>query len=165
MPALFILGRFHSTSQFPKIEPLNHLPRGQLASPCCKLLWKPCPCCGPHHRVFTPPLASCLHSESNLQLLFTLVRNAPEESVRCNCIIALGDLAFRFPNLVEPWTEHVYARLRDESVLVRKNTVMVLTHLILNDMMKVRFDSWSGGPALDGTFSKLLRFLFPSSSP
>lgn len=29
-------------------------------------------------------------------------------------------------------------RLRDECMLVRKNTMMVLTHLILNDMIKVR---------------------------
>jgi hypothetical protein len=29
-------------------------------------------------------------------------------------------------------------RLRDESTLVRKNTVLVLTHLILNDMIKVK---------------------------
>lgn len=32
----------------------------------------------------------------------------------------------------------VDVRLRDESMLVRKNTIMVLTHLILNDMIKIR---------------------------
>lgn len=30
------------------------------------------------------------------------------------------------------------SRLRDDSVLVRKNTLLVLTHLILNDMVKVK---------------------------
>ena len=79
-----------------------------------------------------------LYSESNLKLLFTVVENAPSESVRSNCTIALGDLAVRFPNLLEPWTEHMYARLRDPSVSVRKNAVLVLSHLILNDMMKVK---------------------------
>ncbi|KAK6149081.1 hypothetical protein DH2020_016606 [Rehmannia glutinosa] len=74
--------------------------------------------------------------ESNLQLLFTVVENAPSETVRSNCTIALGDLAVRFPNLLEPWTENMYARLRDQSVSVRKNAVLVLSHLILNDMMK-----------------------------
>ncbi|KAG8372081.1 hypothetical protein BUALT_Bualt12G0029400 [Buddleja alternifolia] len=76
--------------------------------------------------------------ESNLQLLFTVVENAPSEIVRSNCTIALGDLAVRFPNLLEPWTENMYARLRDQSVSVRKNAVLVLSHLILNDMMKVK---------------------------
>ncbi|KAL0383464.1 UNVERIFIED_CONTAM: Condensin complex subunit [Sesamum calycinum] len=76
--------------------------------------------------------------ESNLQLLFTVVENAPSETVRSNCTIALGDLAVRFPNLLEPWTENMYARLRDQSLSVRKNAVLVLSHLILNDMMKVK---------------------------
>ncbi|ESQ44369.1 hypothetical protein EUTSA_v10005748mg [Eutrema salsugineum] len=76
--------------------------------------------------------------ESNLQLLFTVVENAPSEVVRSNCTLSLGDLAVRFPNLMEPWTENMYARLRDASVSVRKNAVLVLSHLILNDMMKVK---------------------------
>ncbi|XAR69601.1 hypothetical protein NMG60_11001254 [Bertholletia excelsa] len=75
---------------------------------------------------------------ANLQLLFTVVESSPSETVRSNCTIALGDLAVRFPNLLEPWTENVYARLRDASVSVRKNAVLVLSHLILNDMMKVK---------------------------
>lgn len=82
-------------------------------------------------------LSFSLLSESNLQLLFTVVENAPSETVRSNCTIALGDLAVRFPNLLEPWTENMYARLRDQSASVRKNAVLVLSHLILNDMMKV----------------------------
>ncbi|VFQ71707.1 unnamed protein product [Cuscuta campestris] len=76
--------------------------------------------------------------DENLQLLFTVVENAPSETVRLNCTVALGDLAVRFPNLLEPWTEHMYARLRDPSISVRKNAVLVLSHLILNDMMKVK---------------------------
>ncbi|MFS7943327.1 putative armadillo-like helical, condensin complex subunit 1 [Helianthus anomalus] len=76
--------------------------------------------------------------EANLQLLFTVVESAPSETVRSNCTIALGDLAVRFPNLLEPWTENMYSRLHDPSLSVRKNAVLVLSHLILNDMMKVK---------------------------
>ncbi|XP_071720680.1 condensin-1 complex subunit CAP-D2 [Rutidosis leptorrhynchoides] len=76
--------------------------------------------------------------EANLQILFTVVESAPSETVRSNCTIALGDLAVRFPNLLEPWTENMYSRLHDPSVSVRKNAVLVLSHLILNDMMKVK---------------------------
>ena len=81
-------------------------------------------------------------SEANLQILFTVVESASSETVRSNCTIALGDLAVRFPNLVEPWTEHMYARLRDSSVCVRKNAILVLSHLILNEMMKVRMNNY-----------------------
>ncbi|KAH9319750.1 hypothetical protein KI387_021519, partial [Taxus chinensis] len=76
--------------------------------------------------------------DANLQLLFTVANNAVPDSVRSNCTIALGDLAVRFPNHMEPWTEHMYARLHDQSIPVRKNAVLVLSHLILNDMMKVK---------------------------
>merc|ERR1711997_1137564 len=76
--------------------------------------------------------------ENNLQLLFTLLERSPEAIIRANGIIAAGDLSFRFPNTVEPWTPRMYACLRDESSFVRSNTLTVLTHLILNDMIKVK---------------------------
>ena len=77
-----------------------------------------------------------------LPVLFTILRQSPSSTLRSNCIIAVGDLAFRYPNLLEPWTEHIYAPLRDKSggdaIVVRRSCVMVLSHLILNDMMKVK---------------------------
>ncbi|CAL1534663.1 unnamed protein product [Lymnaea stagnalis] len=83
-------------------------------------------------------IVSSQFCESQLQLLFTLLEKSPSPVIRSNLIIALGDLTFRFPNLVEPWTSHLYARLRDDSSHVRKTTLQVLTHLILNDMVKVK---------------------------
>ena len=47
-------------------------------------------------------------AEQNLQLLFTLMQDAPESAIRANCVLAMGDLAFRFANLLEPWTSHMY---------------------------------------------------------
>jgi condensin complex subunit 1 len=78
--------------------------------------------------------------EKHLPLLFTALANAPPEdtTMRANTVIALGDLAFRFPNEVEPYTPRLYACLRDASITVRRHTLMVLTHLILNDMVKVK---------------------------
>ncbi|XP_072035794.1 LOW QUALITY PROTEIN: condensin complex subunit 1-like [Amphiura filiformis] len=83
-------------------------------------------------------LVSSKFCEAHLQLLFTILEKAPEPTIRANTIIAVGDLTFHFPNLIEPWTPNLYARLRDESAQVRKNTLMALTHLILNDMVKVK---------------------------
>lgn len=83
-------------------------------------------------------LVSSEFCEEQLQLLFTVLERSAEPVIRANMIIAAGDLSFRFPNTLEPWTPRMYACLRDESALVRSNTVTVLTHLILNDMIKVK---------------------------
>jgi condensin complex subunit 1 len=48
--------------------------------------------------------------EQQLQLMFTILEKSPSEIIRANSIIALGDLTFRFPNLIEPWTPHLYGR-------------------------------------------------------
>lgn len=78
--------------------------------------------------------------EKHLPLLFTALANAPSKdtTLRANTVVALGDLAFRFPNEIEPYTPRLYACLRDQSTKVRRHTLMVLTHLILNDMIKVK---------------------------
>jgi condensin complex subunit 1 len=78
--------------------------------------------------------------EKHLPLVFSALSKAPKEdtTMRANTAVALGDLAFRFPNEVEPYTPHLYACLRDSSTKVRRHTLMVLTHLILNDMVKVK---------------------------
>ncbi|XP_073540987.1 condensin complex subunit 1 [Phyllobates terribilis] len=76
--------------------------------------------------------------DSHLRLLFTLLEKSPLPGVRSNIMIALGDLSIRFPNLIEPWTPHLYARLRDESRDVRRTSAIVMTHLILKDMVKVK---------------------------
>ncbi|NXR98397.1 CND1 protein, partial [Oxylabes madagascariensis] len=76
--------------------------------------------------------------DSHLRLLFTMMEKSTLPGVRSNLIIAAGDLAIRFPNLVEPWTSHLYARLRDPCPSVRKTAGLVMTHLILKDMVKVK---------------------------
>ena len=76
--------------------------------------------------------------DSHLRLLFTMMEKSPLPVVRSNLIIAAGDLAIRFPNQVEPWTTHLYARLRDPCQSVRQTAGVVMTHLILKDMVKVK---------------------------
>uniref|UniRef100_A0A8C0EG81 Condensin complex subunit 1 n=1 Tax=Bubo bubo TaxID=30461 RepID=A0A8C0EG81_BUBBB len=76
--------------------------------------------------------------DSHLRLLFTMMEKSSLPAVRSNLIIAAGDLAIRFPNLVEPWASHLYARLRDPCPSVRQTAGLVMTHLILKDMVKVK---------------------------
>ena len=76
--------------------------------------------------------------EKYLPLLFTALDKEVCPKARTTVLIGLGDLAFRFPNALEPWTSHLYSRLNDRHTGVRYNTLTVLTHLILNDMIKVK---------------------------
>ncbi|XP_040450627.1 condensin complex subunit 1 [Falco naumanni] len=75
---------------------------------------------------------------SHLRLLLTMMEKSTLPGVRSNLIIAAGDLAIRFPNVVEPWTSHLCARLRDPCPSVRHTAGLVMTHLILEDMIKVK---------------------------
>lgn len=53
-------------------------------------------------------------------------------------MIALGDVAVSFSNVVDENSNELYKGLSDEDLVVKKNTLMVLTHLILNGMIKVK---------------------------
>ncbi len=76
--------------------------------------------------------------KANLQLLFSVLEHSEDDTIRSNIMIALGDLSFRFPNLIEAWNPSIYARLQDKSPHVRKTTIMVLSHLILNGVIKIK---------------------------
>ncbi|XP_069346603.1 condensin complex subunit 1 [Eulemur rufifrons] len=83
-------------------------------------------------------MISATFCDSQLRLLFTMLEKSSLPTVRSNLMVATGDLAIRFPNLVDPWTPHLYARLRDPAQQVRKTAGLVMTHLILKDMVKVK---------------------------
>ncbi|XP_034466907.1 condensin complex subunit 1 isoform X2 [Hippoglossus hippoglossus] len=76
--------------------------------------------------------------EENIRLIFTVLERSTLPVVRANAIIALGDLTVRFPNILEPWTQNLYARLSDEVPSVRQTAVTVLTQLVLKDVLKVK---------------------------
>jgi condensin complex subunit 1 len=71
-------------------------------------------------------------------LFSTLSRPNMDAIIKNNIIISMGDLLHRFPNLVEPHSRFLYQNLHDQNPNVRKTTMIVLTHLILNDMIKVK---------------------------
>ncbi|RIB02109.1 non-SMC mitotic condensation complex subunit 1-domain-containing protein [Gigaspora rosea] len=76
--------------------------------------------------------------ENNLQLLFTILERSNEPTIRSNIIISLGDITVCFNNIIDENINYLYKRLADSDNLVKKNTLMVLTHLILNRMIKVK---------------------------
>ena len=49
-------------------------------------------------------------------MLFTILVRSDDEEIRSNLIICIGDLCYRFPNMLEQWTSRIYQVLRDEVI-------------------------------------------------
>ncbi|CBQ72922.1 related to YCS4-subunit of condensin protein complex [Sporisorium reilianum SRZ2] len=76
--------------------------------------------------------------EANLALLLHILTSSKDAVIRSNVVIALGDIAVCFGSLVDENSDRLYAGLGDPDLSVKKHTLMVLTHLILNGMIKVK---------------------------
>lgn len=76
--------------------------------------------------------------EGNLMLLFKIMETSRNPVIKSNIVIALGDVAICFNNMIDENSNRLYDGLTDQNLTVKKNTLMVLTHLILNGMIKVK---------------------------
>ncbi|PFH48881.1 hypothetical protein AMATHDRAFT_64397 [Amanita thiersii Skay4041] len=72
------------------------------------------------------------------RLLFKILETSKDPNIRSNIVIALGDVAVSFSNIIDENSNELYKGLSDKNLVVKKNTLMVLTHLILNGMIKVK---------------------------
>ena len=55
-------------------------------------------------------MVSSRFCEDHIQLLVTVLEKSTEPVTRSNLTVALGDLSYRFPNIIVPWTSHIYGR-------------------------------------------------------
>ncbi|KAI9508585.1 non-SMC mitotic condensation complex subunit 1-domain-containing protein [Russula earlei] len=76
--------------------------------------------------------------DANHHLLFRILETSRDANIRSNIAIALGDVAVSFSTIVDENSDELYKGLSDHDLVVKKNTLMVLTHLILNGMIKVK---------------------------
>lgn len=76
--------------------------------------------------------------EARLPLLFAVMDRSRDPTMRSNLVIGMGDLAICFNSVIDEDIGQLYNRLRDDDFFVKKNTLMVLTFLILNGMIKVK---------------------------
>ncbi|KAH9963997.1 non-SMC mitotic condensation complex subunit 1-domain-containing protein [Lactifluus volemus] len=76
--------------------------------------------------------------DANHHLLFRILETSRDPNIRSNIAIALGDVAVSFSTIVDENSDELYRGLSDKDLVVKKNTLMVLTHLILNGMIKVK---------------------------
>ncbi|KAG2732541.1 hypothetical protein G9P44_004958 [Scheffersomyces stipitis] len=81
---------------------------------------------------------SSVYCEENLPLLITIMEKSDDPITRCNCVLALGDMAVCFNNIVDESTDFIYRRLTDESMMVQRTCLMTVTFLILAGQVKVK---------------------------
>ena len=70
-------------------------------------------------------------------LIQILQKPKADPVIKNNILITLGDLLHRHPIILENYGSNLYQCMRDENSGVRKTSLMVITHLFLNDMLKV----------------------------
>ncbi|KAH8344762.1 hypothetical protein KR067_006811 [Drosophila pandora] len=76
--------------------------------------------------------------ESNMSFLMNILNLTSNIRIKCNTVVGLSDLTFRFPNIIEPWTGHFYAQLHESDTELRLTAIKMLSHLILNEMIRVK---------------------------
>lgn len=76
--------------------------------------------------------------EQNLPLLITIMEKSADPIVRSNVVIALGDMAVCFNQLIDENTDFLYRRLNDKDTSVKRTCLMTLTFLILAGQVKVK---------------------------
>lgn len=74
----------------------------------------------------------------NMPFLMNVMQKSKSVQIKCNIIIGLSDFTCRFPNVIEPWTGYLYQTLLEDDVNVRLTAVKMLSHLILQEMIRVR---------------------------
>uniref|UniRef100_A0A8W7JGH8 Condensin complex subunit 1 n=1 Tax=Anopheles albimanus TaxID=7167 RepID=A0A8W7JGH8_ANOAL len=76
--------------------------------------------------------------EDHIPFLMNIFQTTKNTSIKCNIVIGLSDFTFRFPNVTESWTSHMYATLYEQDAELRLTAVKMLSHLILHEMIRVK---------------------------
>ncbi|XP_050089414.1 condensin complex subunit 1 isoform X2 [Anopheles aquasalis] len=76
--------------------------------------------------------------EDYIPFLMNIFQTTKNTSIKCSIVIGLSDFTFRFPNVTESWTSHMYATLYEQDAELRLTAVKMLSHLILHEMIRVK---------------------------
>ncbi|XP_031627006.1 condensin complex subunit 1-like [Contarinia nasturtii] len=80
---------------------------------------------------------SSTYCADKIAFLMNILRKTKTVSMKCNIIIGLADLTGRFANTVEPWIPNFFVMLFEEDDSVRLTTLKMLSHVILQAIIRV----------------------------
>jgi condensin complex subunit 1 len=77
--------------------------------------------------------------EDNLQFLFDLLNSDKiDSSLKLNVCAAFGDFINRFPNILQKQVAKFFSCLQSKNMQVARYSMTVISHLVLNDMLKLK---------------------------
>ncbi|OMJ75648.1 hypothetical protein SteCoe_25172 [Stentor coeruleus] len=76
--------------------------------------------------------------EQHLELLLKIAQNNRCPYLRTISIISLSDLIMKYPNLLEQHSSCFFPLLSDPCIEVRKKSLILISHLVLNDIIKIK---------------------------
>lgn len=84
----------------------------------------------------------CVNSQfcaDNLPFVFeVLISDSIPSEFKLNLYVSLGDLFNRFPNILQQYIPKLFSRLKDNNTIIRRYIITVISHLVLNDMLKLK---------------------------
>ena len=83
-------------------------------------------------------MVSIQFCERNIKLIISLMTTHRSQFIRKSCLFVVSDLIMRYPNTLQPWIPYIFRILRDPCALVRKQALLVLSHLIIIDIVKIQ---------------------------
>ncbi|PJF19212.1 Ycs4p [Paramicrosporidium saccamoebae] len=78
------------------------------------------------------------YCDQYLPLFLTILEKSPDSNIRNNLTVAFADLAQSFGRIIDSNIVYLFRRLCDPDVTVKRNALMVLTHLTLTGLIKVK---------------------------
>jgi condensin complex subunit 1 len=74
----------------------------------------------------------------NIPMLIELISKDMDPALVIKSLMGLSDLIKRFPQVVEPFSQRLFETLESKHRNVKKVSMIIITHLILNDMLKIK---------------------------
>jgi condensin complex subunit 1 len=84
-------------------------------------------------------LVSPEYCQSRIDRMFDLLSlKGFDSKVKSNLLICIGDLYKRFPTILDNYHQKFFLNLSSDNSYVRRHCLRVISHLALNDMIKIR---------------------------
>ena len=88
--------------------------------------------------LFKFAVVSVKFCSENIGMIMELISKNVDPALVAKSLLGFSDLVKRFPQVVEPFSSKLFETLDSPHKSVKKVSMIIITHLILNDMLKIK---------------------------